>query len=165
MTATKRPTSRLRAAARTGRGHRVEQADGVVISNPGGDGEQPAALATVESPAVEPTAGIKASDAPVVPATGDLGRWPFLMSADESLLPERNRPLHVVIPDRDAGLRERVRATWPLVITAPNQFGRFAFGAGSTGTVLLGLRAAALGARTLSIGERRFRCRHEGEPR
>src|ERR1019366_5134095 len=134
MTFTERSISGFRAAMTTGRGDRVEQADGAVPSNPGGGEEQQTESATVEPAAAEPTGGIKASDATVVLATHDLGRWPFLVPAVESLLAERNRPGHVVISvDQNEELCERVRATWPQVTTVQNKCGRGASGARNAG--------------------------------
>ena len=69
--------------------------------------------------------GIKASDATIVLATYDHRRWPFLVTAVESLLADPYRPRQMIIcVDQDEELCERIRATWPQVTAVLNTRGR-----------------------------------------
>jgi len=97
-----------------------------VASTKNGSGERLAERAA--------TVGIQAYDATVVLAAYDLGRWPLLVAAVESLFAEQNRPSRVVIcVDQNEKLYERIRATWPQVTAVPNKFGRGASNARNTG--------------------------------
>ena len=77
---------------------------------------------------------IKTTDATVVLSTHDLGRWPFLVAAVESIFAERHGPAHVVISvDQNDELLERVRQTWPQATAVPNKGRRGASSTRNTG--------------------------------
>lgn len=64
---------------------------------------------------------IAASDATVVLAAHDLGRWPLLVAAIESLLAEADQPGRIVLcVDHNTQLHLRASVAWPQVTTIPN---------------------------------------------
>jgi glucosyl-dolichyl phosphate glucuronosyltransferase len=93
----------------------------------------------VDSAAAEAGSAIKTSDATVVLATYDLGRWPYLVEAVESLLSGSDQPQRVIIcVDRNEELYKRVQVTWPQVTAVLNTRVRGASGTRNSGAEFAG---------------------------